>query len=277
MARLALPKMTELLGKPVIVENRPGATGTIGTDLVAKGSPDGHTFLLTPNQPMVIAPALFKVPYDPARDLDPIALVGEGTNVLMVNPALGINSVADLIAAAKAKPGTLTYSSSGPGSISHLCGELLSQVAGISVVHVPYKGASQAATSVATGEVSFGFQPMQQGMPLVKSGKTRGLGVTSREPSRFLPDLKPLVAQGLNGVISVTWFGAYVSPKTPGPVVQILHDALKKVFQDPDISQKLANAAIETRWDEADRVTALINTELALWRKIVKTGNIQGE
>jgi tripartite-type tricarboxylate transporter receptor subunit TctC len=277
MSRLAAQKLIERWGKPVIVENRPGATGTIGTDVVAKSAPDGHTLLLTLNQPMVIAPALLRTPYDPVRDLLPIAMVGEGTNVLAVTPSLGVESVAELVAAAKAKPGALTFSSSGPGSIGHLCGELLKQLTGVDIVHVPYQGAAQATTAVITGEVSFGFMPVQQVVPLVKAGKVKGLGVTSTRVSRFIPDLKPVSAQGLPGLVSVTWFAVYAPPKTPGPVVKVLRDGMRSAFEDPGIAQKLLAAGIEPRWEEAEQVTAVIESELAMWRRIVKAARISKE
>lgn len=275
VARVVAPKLSDWWGKPVIVENRAGATGTIGTDAVSKAPPDGHTLLLTPSQPIVIAPALFKTPYDPTKDLTPLAIYGESTNVLVVHPSSGINTVADLIAAAKAKPGVLTYSSAGPGSIAHLAGELTKQIAGIEMLHVPYQGAAQAVTAVLTGEVSLNFAPVQQSAPHVKAGKLKPLGVTGTRPSQFLPELQSLSAQGLSGLAATTWSAVFAPPKTSRPIVQLVRDTLEKVFQDPSVRQKLDSAGQERLW-EADEAAVRIRIEMDLtkWRKVIQTANI---
>ncbi len=274
VARLVAPRLGELWGKPVIVENRAGATGTIGTDWVARSPADGYTVLLTSNQPLVIAPAMMRVPYDPAKDLAPVAMVGQSVITLVVNPSLGINSVAELIAYAKAKPGALTYATSGVGSLGHLGGELVKQIAGIDMVHVPYQGAAPAVTAVIAGEVAVGFPPIQQAVPLVKSGKLRALGVAAMQPSQFLPDVPTLVSQGLGGVVVTTWIGAFAAPKTPRATVQVLKDGLQKALQDPGIRQKLVDAGVEPVWQEPDQLAAALESDLARWRKVIATAKI---
>lgn len=274
MARAAAQKMTEWWGHPVIVENRAGATGTIGTYAVVKSAPDGYTLLLTANQPLVMAPALFKTPYDPTKDLMPVAIFGQTTNVLVANPSLGINSVADLIAVAKAKPGALTFSSSGPGAIGHLCGELIKQIAGIDMLHVPYKGAEGATTAVLSGEVSVNCATVQQSARHIKAGKLRALGVTSLRPSPFLSGIHPLSGQGLTGLAVYAWQGVFTPANTARPVVQLLRETYQKAFQDPGVRQILDGLGVEPLWEVGDEAASHIQSDLARYRKVVQTARI---
>ena len=275
MARLAAPKMSELLGKPVVVENRAGATGTIGTGAVVKSAPDGHMLLLTPNQPIVMAPALFPTPYDPSKDLAPVATLGESMNALVVNAASNVHSVADLIAAARAKPGAVTFSSSGQGSIGHLTGELIKQLAGIDMLHIPYKSAGQSVTAVVVEEVTVSGSSIQQSLPYIKAGKLRGLGVTGVKPSKYLPELKPLAEQGVPGMAITVWYAAYAPAKTPRAILHTWRETLLKAFQDPAVQQKLDSVGIEWMWQEPDQISARIENELGQWRKVVRAANIQ--
>jgi tripartite-type tricarboxylate transporter receptor subunit TctC len=274
MARLVLPKLSESWGKPVIVDNRAGATGTIGTSAVAKAPPDGHVVLLTPNQPIVIAPALFQTPYDPTRDLVAVATLGESTNALVVGASSPINSIGELIAAAKAKPGALSFSSSGQGSIGHLTGEMIKQLAGIDMLHVPYPGAAQSVSAVVSGEVSLSGSSIQQSLPLIKAGRLKALGVTGSRPSRYLPELKPVAELGLPGMAITVWYAAYVPAKTPPQTMQLMRQTLLAAFQEANVQQKLDAAGIEWLWQEPEQISARIATELALWRRVVQAGHI---
>ena len=276
VARLASQKMSELWGTPVIVENRAGATGTIGTESVLRSAPDGHTLLLTSNQPIVIAPALFPTPYDPTRDVMTVAIFGEAPNVLIVSLSSGINSVADLIAAAKAKPGALTFSSAGPGSIGHLAGELIKQIAGIDMLHVPYPGTAKAVTAVLIGEVSLTSSSMQQTVPQIKAGKVKALGVTGTRPSRFMPELQPLADQGFKGLNVTAWYGLYAPLKLPRPAIRTLRDTFQKVLQDPGVRQKINAAGIELIWEVAEEQTAKrIEADLKRYRGVVQAAHIK--
>ena len=277
IARLAAPRAAEAWGKPVIVENRAGATGSIGTDAVSKSTPDGYTLLVTSSQPIVIAPALFRTPYDPVRDLKPVAILGESTNVLVLNPSSGIASVAQLVAAARARPGALTFSSSGPGSIGHLCGEMIKHIAGIDMLHVPYPGTAQAVTAVLTGEVSMNCASTQQSSAHIKSGKLKALGVTGARPSMFLPDIAPLAAQGISGLAATAWYGIFAPPKVPRPVFLQIRETFQRAFQDPLMRQKLQGAGIEPLWEEDDESGLRIEADLERYRKVVQAAHIRVE
>lgn len=276
VARLASQKMSEMWGSPVIVENRAGATGTIGTDAVVRSAADGYTLLLTSNQPIVIAPALFPTPYDPTRDFMTVTIFGEAPNVLVVSRASGIKTVAELVAAAKARPGALTFSSAGPGSIGHLSGELIKQVAGIDMLHVPYPGTAKAVTAVMSGEVSLTVSSMQQTLPQIKAGKLTALGVTSTRSSQFAPELQPLSDQGFKGLDVTAWYGVFSPLKLPPPVIRSLQDTFQKVFEDPGIRQKINAAGIELIWLVApDRTAARIEADLNRYRSVVQAAGIK--
>ncbi len=277
IARIAAPKAADAWGKPVIVENRPGATGSIGTDAVAKSAPDGYTLLVTSSQPIVIAPALLRTPYDPLRDLRPVGILGESTNVLVLNPSSGIGSVTQLVAAAKAKPGALTFSSSGPGSIGHLCGEMIKHMAGIDMLHVPYPGTAQAVTAVLTGEVSMNCASTQQSAAHIKSGKLKALGVTGLKPSMFLPDLAPLASQGITGLSATAWYGIFAPPKVAQPVFVQIRETFRNAFREPAMRQKLEGAGIEPLWEEDDEAGSRIQGDLARYRGVIQAANMRLE
>jgi tripartite-type tricarboxylate transporter receptor subunit TctC len=206
MASLYAQKIGERWGKNAIAENRPGATGTIGADAVAKAAPDGYTLLFTVDLPIVMAPALMKPPYDPKADLVPIAAVGETMNMLVVHPSAGVSTLAELVAAAKAKPGALTFSSAGNASPGHLCVEMLKSAAGLDLTHVPYKGAAPAMQAALAGEVSMFCGPITQGLPHVKSGKLHALGVTGAKPSPLVPGSRRC---GLSGLVLSNWYAVF--------------------------------------------------------------------
>ena len=276
MARLYSQKLSELWGKPVVVDNRVGATGTIGTDAVAKSAADGHTVLLTVDLPIVKAPALFKPPYDVKKDLLPIAIVADDMNMLVANPSVGANTLAELVALARSKPGTLTFSSAGNGSPGHLCGEMLKSAAGVNLTHVPYKGAAPAMTATLAGEVSIFCGPIPQGLPHVKSGKLRALGVTGEAASPMVPDAPPLAAT-YPGLVVTNWYGAFVAPRTPAAIVQTLRNDIKRASEDPDIRQKLSGVGMATVWIEGSAMENAIDRDLAKWTRVVRDANIKAD
>jgi tripartite-type tricarboxylate transporter receptor subunit TctC len=274
MARLVAPRMSELMGRPVVIDNRAGATGTIGTAAVVKAPPDGHVLLLTPNQPIVIAPALMQTPYDPAKDLLPVVALGESTSALVVSAGSPINSLADLIAMAKAKPGAVSFSSSGQGSVGHLTGEMINLLAGIQMLHVPYASAAQSISAVVAGDVTVSGSSIQQSLPLLKAGKLKALGVTGLKPSKYIPELKTLSDQGLKGLSITVWYAAYLPAKTPRPIAQAWRDVLLKAFQDPVVQQKVDGMGIEGGAQEPEGISARIETELGQWRKVVAAAHM---
>jgi tripartite-type tricarboxylate transporter receptor subunit TctC len=276
MARLYAQKLGERWGKNVIAENRPGATGTIGADAVAKAAPDGYTLLFTVDLPIVMAPALMKPPYDSKTDLVPIAAVGETMNMLVVHPSAGVSTLAELVATAKAKPGALTFSSAGNASPGHLCVEMLKSAAGVDLTHVPYKGAAPAMQAALAGEVSMFCGPITQGLPHVKSGKLRALGVTGAKASPLLPELKPLAAT-YPGLVVSNWYAVFAPPKTPPAVLAFLRAELKRTYDDPDVRKRLESVGMDPLWLEPAQVTAAIDRDLAKWSGVVKAANIKAE
>ncbi len=276
MARLYAQNLGERWGKSVIAENRPGATGTIGADAIAKAAPDGYTLLFTVDLPIVMAPALIKPPYDPKADLVPIAAVGETMNMLVVHPSAGVSTLAELVAAAKAKPGALTFSSAGNASPGHLCVEMLKSAAGVDLTHVPYKGAAPAMQAALAGEVSMFCGPITQGLPHVKSGKLRALGVTGAKASPLLPELKPLAAT-YPGLVVSNWYAVFAPPKTPSAVLAFLRAELKRTYDDPDVRKRLESVGMDPLWLEPAQVTAAIDRDLAKWSGVVKAANIKAE
>jgi tripartite-type tricarboxylate transporter receptor subunit TctC len=276
LARLYAQKLGERWGKPVIVENRVGATGTIGADAVAKAAPDGYTVLFTVDLPIVMAPTLIKPPYDPRIDLIPVAGIGETMNMLVAHPSTRINTIADLIAAAKARPGSLTFASAGNASPGHLCGEMVKSAAGIDLTHVPYKGAAPAMTAALSGEVSVFCGPLAQGLPHVRSGKLKALGVTGEKPSPLAPEIAPLSAS-FPGLVFANWYAVFTPRGTPPAVIAFLRDELRKTYDDPDVGRRLSSAGIDPAWMEGSQIRAAVDRDLAKWSSVVRAAKIKAE
>ncbi len=275
-ARLYAQKLGERWGKPVIVENRVGATGTIGADAVAKAAPDGYTVLFTVDLPIVMAPTLIKLPYDPKTDLVPVAAMGESMNMLVAHPSTGIGTIAELIAAAKARPGALTFASAGNASPGHLCGEMVKSTAGIDLTHVPYKGAAPAMTAALSGEVSVFCGPLAQGLPHVRSGKLKALGVTGEKPSPLAPEIAPLSAS-FPGLAFANWYAVFTPRGTPPAVIAFLRDELRKTYDDPEVGRRLSGVGIDPAWMEGAQVGAAIDRDLAKWSGVVRAAKIKAD
>lgn len=276
LARLYAQKLAERWGKPVIAENRAGATGTIGVDAVVKSPPDGYTLAFTVDLPIVMAPALLKLPYDPRRDLVPVAGVSESMNMLVVHPSIGIQSLTDLVATAKARPGALTFASAGNASPGHVCGELLKMGAGIDLTHVPYKGAAPSMNAALAGEVSMFCGPVPVGLPHVKAGKLRALGVTGTKPSPLAPELAPLSAT-YPGVVLSNWYAVFAPPRTPAAVVRFLQDELEKVYADASVRERLSSIGLDPVWMPAPQLAQAIDADGERWARVIKGANIRPE
>jgi len=259
--------------RPVVVENRVGATGTIGTEAVVKAPPDGYTLLFTVDLPIVMAPALRKVRYDPQRDLVPIAAIAKTENLLVANPATGIRTLSDLVAAAKARPGALTFASAGNASPGHLCGEMLKSQAGIDITHVPYTGAALAMNAVLAGDVTMFCGPLAQGIVHVKAGKLSALGVTGTAASPLVPEVAPLAAT-FPGLVISNWHAMFVPAGTPAAVTDFLRDEMKAVYSDEALQQKLAAMAIDPAWLSAAELSRAIAVDTAKWTDFIKAAHI---
>jgi tripartite-type tricarboxylate transporter receptor subunit TctC len=277
LARIASQKLAEAWGGPVIVETRDGASGTIGVSYVIKSAPDGHTLLFTADLPIVIAPAISKIAYDPRKDLEPIGAVAQGAYVLVVHPSVGVATLKQLIALAKAKPGALTYASAGEGSTSRLCVELIKQAAGIDLLGVPFKGAAPAVQAVLTGEVSMYCSPIFQALPHIRSGKLKALGTTGTQPSALIADIAPISAQGLPDVLASTWYAAFAPAATPAATLGKIRESLRKAFADGEVRQRLAAAGLDPIWLDAPALSATIDADLAKWTRVAQKVGIRTE
>ena len=276
MARLVAQKLGEQWGKPVIVDNVVGATGSIGANTVARAAPDGYTLLVTVDIPLTMYPAVAKnLPYDPRADFKPIANVAHTVNALFVNSAVSAPTVVELVALAKAQPGKLTFSSAGIASPAHFAGELFKVIAGIEMTHVPYKGAAPAMAAAVSGEVSLMFGPITQGMQHLKSGKLRVLGVTGPEASPLLPGVKPLVEQGFAGLVVFNWYPVMAPARTPDAVSEIIGAALKRVFSDADVRTRLDGLGINPVWDGPQEVARAIDADIKRWTEVARRARME--
>ena len=241
LARAAAQKLTEAFGQSVVVDNRPGAAGNIGADLVAKSAPDGYTLLMGTVGTHAINPSLYsKMPYDHVKDFVPVVLVAGVPNVLVVNPALPVNSVADLIKLAKDKPGQINFASSGSGTSIHLSGELFKTMAGVDITHVPYKGSSPALVDLIGGQVQIMFDNLPSALPQIKAGKLRAIAVTSLKRAPVLPDVPTISESGLPGFEASSWFGVLAPAGTPAPIVGRINAEINKWLQSADARRKIA-------------------------------------
>ena len=272
LARVVAASLTERLGESVIVDDRPGAGGTIAMRQLAKAPPDGYTIGLGTNSTMAINIALYAKPgYYPVKDFAPILDIATSSNVLIVNPGSPIHALSDLIAQAKREPGRLTFGSGGNGTTHHLSAALFNQMAGVETVHVPYKGAPQGIGAVISGEVAFGFFNTPNVVPLVREGTLRGLAVTSLARSPLLPDLPTMAEAGLPGYETTVSFGLLAPADTPAPIVIRLHDALVGILADPAVHDKLTAEGYDLLPPAPPAAfAAQIKADLAKWGPIVR-------
>jgi tripartite-type tricarboxylate transporter receptor subunit TctC len=275
IARVVSQKLAEGLGQPVVVDNRPGAGGTIGSDVAAKATPDGYTLLISTNSTHAVAAVLSKPPYDPTRDFTPITLLAESANILVVSPALGVSNVRELIAAAKAKPGALSFASSGNGTIIHLTGEMFKQLAGVDMLHVPYKGTALSIPDLASGRVSILFDNIVSAQPNLRSGTVKPLAVTTLKRSSLVPELPTMIEAGVPGFESTAWFALFGPGGLAPGVRNRLHEAAVAALKAPDARERLAAAGAETLGSGPDELAQRIRDDIAKWGGVVKAGNIK--
>jgi tripartite-type tricarboxylate transporter receptor subunit TctC len=271
LARAAAQKLTEAFGQSVVVDNRPGAAGNIGSDLVAKSAPDGYTLLMGTVGTHAINPSLYsKMPYDHVKDFVPVVLVAGVPNVLVVNPALPVNSVADLIKLAKDKPGQINFASSGSGTSIHLSGELFKTMAGVDITHIPYKGSSPALTDLMGGQVQIMFDNLPSALPQIKAGKLRAIAVTSLKRAPVLPDVPTISESGLPGFEASSWFGVLAPAGTPAPIVARINAEVNKWLQSTDARERLLSQGAEAAGGSPEQFANHIRAESEKWAKVVK-------
>ena len=278
LARAAAQKLTESLGQSVIVDNRPGAAGNIGADIVAKSAPDGYTLLMGTVGTHAINPGLYaKMPYDHVKDFVPVVLVAGVPNVLAVNPAFPVNSVAELIALAKSKPGTINFATSGSGTSIHLSGELFKTMAGVDMTHVPYKGSSPALTDLMGGQVQIMFDNLPSALPLNKAGKLRAIAVTSQKRAPVLPDVPTISESGLPGFEASSWFGVLAPTGTPAPIVAKINADVNKWLQSPEARDQLLAQGANAAGGTPEQFAAHIRAETEKWAKVVKASGAKAD
>ncbi|ANN72593.1 Bug family tripartite tricarboxylate transporter substrate binding protein [Bordetella bronchialis] len=276
IARPVAEKLATTLGQPVIVENRGGATGTIGAAYVAHSAPDGYTLLLGTTNEIAMSPTLYgTLPYDPTRDFAPVAIVAQFPNVLVVGPTVKAATLADLTSQAKAKPKSLTFASSGLGSTNHLTAELYQNEAGVQITHIPYKGGGPALVDLTGGHVDAMFATLPSAVTLIKAGKLHALAVTGDKRSTALPDVPTVKESGLPGVVVTTWNGIIAPAGTPQPVIDRLAQALKQAVEDPGIQQKLAAVGAEPSYTPPRAFAGIIRDDYARWSALIKKAGIK--
>ena len=271
IARVIGQKLSESLGQQVIVENKPGAGGNIGVESVAKAPADGYTLVMGHVGTFGSNPALYKkLPYDPVKDFAPVTLIAMVPNLLVVQPSLPIRTTQELIAAARAKPGQLTYGSGGNGSAAHLAAEYFKLRAGVDIQHVPYKGTMPALTDLLSGQISMQITGAPPLMPYIKSGKVRVLATASPQRLKILPDVPTIAESGVPGYAATQWYGILAPAATPKPVIDGLNHEIVKAINSPDVRARLEAEGAEPVGNTPAEFAAFIKSELALWAKVVK-------
>jgi tripartite-type tricarboxylate transporter receptor subunit TctC len=271
LARMLAPKIGAALGQPLVVENRPGATGNIGSLLVAKSPPDGYTLLFGTSAAQAVSPSLYKnMGYDPLKELTPVVLVASIPNVVIVNPKLPIKSIADLVAAAKAQPNKFNYSSNGAGSSQHMAAALFETIAGVRMVHVPYKGSMEGVVAVVRGDVDVMFANLPPALPLIRDGRVRPIGVTTAGRLPSLPEVPTVAESGAPGFEVSVWFAIFVSAGTPQEIVQRLNKEFSRALDDSEIRDKLLAQGYIIHGGTPQELDTLLRTETLKWEKVVK-------
>jgi len=276
VVRALAPRMTEALGQTVIVDNRPGAATMVGAELAAKSPPDGYTVFNGSNTTLAINPNLYgKVPYDPVKDFTAVTQIASLPNLLVVHPSLPARTVKELAALARSRPGQLNYGSSGTGTPAQLAGVMFGDAAGVKLVHVPYRGSSQALTALISGETQTMFGSMTSTLPFVKSGRLRAIAVTGARRSLAAPDLPTVAEAGFPGFEAVTWYGLFVPAGTQAAIIARLNAEVVKILRAPDFRDWLVAQGADPVGSTPDELAAFVKTELVKYAKIVKDSGMR--
>jgi tripartite-type tricarboxylate transporter receptor subunit TctC len=276
VARLVGAHLTDRLGKTVVVDNRPGAAGTIGTEIAVRAQPDGHTLLII-SAAYAYNPLVYKLPYDPVKAITPVTLLGTGPTSLLVNPEVPVKSASELIAMAKAKPGQLFYASAGVGSFTHLSCELFRIMADINVVHVPFKGGGPAMLEVMSGRTQYTMGTIVQGMPHIRSGRLKVLGIGSTKRIATLPDTPTIAESGVPGYAASNWWGIIAPADAPPSVVKRLHGEVAAILKLPEMQKWFVTEGAEAADMSTAQFSKFILSEMAKWGKVVKAAGIKAE
>lgn len=278
IARIIAPELSKKLGQSIVIENRGGASGNIGTEAVVTAAPNGYTLLMGNVAPNAINVSMFKkLPFNPEKDLAPISLVAITPNILVANLNLPVKSVADLLALAKASPGKINYPSAGNGSSSHLAGVLFDSMGGVSMTHIPYKGGGLAMNDLLGGQVDIFFATTPAAMPFVKSGKLRPLAVTSERQSLAMPGLPTISESGLQGYSATTWYGLYAPKDTPPEIINRIYQTLVEVLKNPELKEQLIQRGFEPVGNSPKEFASFISSEIVKWGKVVRIAGIEPE
>lgn len=262
-------------GQPVVIENRPGANGTVATEAVAKSPPDGYTLLMGSTATHAINPALYRrIGYDPVRDFAPVALVGSTPLILTAHPSVPATTVAELVALAKARPGELSFASVGNGSVGHLAGQMFQSAAGIEMLHVPYRGIAQASTELLAGLVKTAFSNVVNVLPFIREGKLRPIAVTTATRSAVLPEV-PTIAEALPGFDVALWWGAFAPLRTPAPIVARLNGAIAQVLRDPELQARWAADAITLTPGTPEAFAQVLAADIPRWAEAVRSSGAE--
>jgi tripartite-type tricarboxylate transporter receptor subunit TctC len=275
IARLIAQKLTQSLGSTFIVENRPGAGGTVGTAIVAKSPPDGHTLLVVSSSHGINPSVYRSLPYDTMRDLAPVSLLMSGPALLVTHPSVPAKSVKALVALARAQPGALTFGSAGVGTPPHLGGELFKILAKVDMTHVPYKGNAAAFIDLVAGEISLMFPNIVSGLPHVKQGRLRAMAVSSRQRSAIAPEIPTVAESGLPGYEMGSWYGFVAPGGTPVPIIARLQQETAKALQLPDVKEKLTTQGVEAIGSTPDEFRKFLQAEIAQWGKVIRAAKLK--
>ena len=278
VGRIIGQRMSERLGKSLVIDNRGGAGGTLGVDIAAKAAPDGYTLLLGNVGPIALSPSIYsKLPYDPVRDFAPVTMIASFPNILVSNPALPFKTVQELVAYAKSRPGKLNFGSAGTGTSTHLAGELFKSVAGIDAVHVPYKGGAAAVTDVIAGQVAYYFGTLPSSLPLARAGKLRAVAVTSLKRSPTAPEVPTVAESGYRDFELAAWYGLLFPAGTPQVLIARMNEAAMFVLALPDVKERLAQDGSEPMGNTPAQFGAYIKSELVKWTAVVKAANVKAD
>ena len=273
VARILAHQLTDIWKQQVVADNRAGANGIIGIDMVAKAPADGYTLLIA-STTFTMNPSLYKLPFDPVKDFAPVTLIAEGPLMLCSHPGFAARDVGQLIALAKAKPGQLQFASSGLGGIAHLAGVLLEKMAGISLLHVPYKGSGAGVIDAVSGQVPLIISSVSPVLPFVKNGRLRVLGIGGLKRSKIMPDVPTIAESGVPGYESNMWWGIMVPARTPKPVVQKLNRDIRQAVDAGDIPQRFADLGMEVRVSAPEELTKIVNADIRKWSGIIRDAKL---